>query len=90
MAQVKRNGWPDDPDHRLTYLSDEEMRATLAASAASLDTASVALGEVYGEKPAFGQDDASRIRGVLAEITDGLGGEGGGSVLLVTHGDAVG
>ena len=53
---------------------------------------SVALGEVYGEKPAFGQDDASRIRdvNVLGEITDGLGEEGGGSVLLVTHGDAVG
>lgn len=89
MAQVKRNGWPDDPDHELSYLSEEEMRATLAGSSVSLTSTSVSLGGVYGEKPVFGQDDASRIRDVLAEIAAAVGSEGG-SVLLVTHGDVVG
>ena len=40
MAQVKRNGWTDGPDHQLIYLSDEEMWVALVGSAASLDTAS--------------------------------------------------
>jgi hypothetical protein len=64
MAQVKRNGWPDEPGgHELTYLTEEEMGTTLAAAARAVDGGSaVRLGEVSGDKPSFGQDDVGRIR----------------------------
>ena len=67
MAQVKRNGWPGD-SHELTYLTEEEMRATLEIAARAGTSSSgragavVRLGKIMGEKPCFGQDDVKRMR----------------------------
>lgn len=71
MAQVKRNGWPDD-NHELTYLTEEEMSTTLAVAARAGTSSGRAgeaasyscprLGEIMGEKPCFGQDDVKRMR----------------------------
>ena len=89
MAQVKRNGWPDDPGHELTYLTKAEMQAALQAAPGAAGSA-LRLGAVRGEKPRFGQDDVQRIRSVLGQICAEVGsGSGQSSVLLVTHGDVL-
>ena len=87
MAQVKRNGWPDDPGHELTYLSKAEIEAAVQAAPGATGSA-LRLGAVRGEKPRFGQDDVQRIRSVLGQVCAELG-SGQSSVLLVTHGDVL-
>ncbi len=67
MGHVKRNGWPGD-SHELTYLTEEEMSATLEIAARAGTSSSgragavVRLGKIMGEKPCFGQDDVKRMR----------------------------
>ena len=67
MAQVKRNGWPDD-SHELTYLTAQEMGMTVEVAARAGSSSSgrvgsaVRLGNIMGEKPSFGQDDVKRMR----------------------------
>ena len=87
MAQVKRNGWPDDPGHELTYLSKAEMEAAVQAAPGATGSA-LRLGAVRGEKPRFGQDDVQRIRSVLGQMCAEVVSDSGG-VLMVTHGDVL-
>ena len=88
MAQVKRSGWPDDPEHELTYLTEEEMEAAVQGAPGS-DAAGLRLGPVRGSKPSFDDDDVRRIQTVLQQVCAEAMGEGGENVLLVTHGDVV-
>ena len=87
MAQVKRNGWPDDPGHELTYLSKAEMEVAVQAAPGATGSA-LRLGAVRGEKPRFGQDDVQRIRSVLGQMCAEVVSDSGG-VLMVTHGDVL-
>ena len=90
MAQVKRNGWPDDPEHELTYLTKEGMEAAVKKAPGATGSG-LRLGTVHGNKPKFGDDDVQRIRDVLGKMCNELtsSDDAGGKVLLVTHGDVL-
>lgn len=89
MSQVKRNGWPADSpggsEHELTYLANEEMQKVLQETSET----SASLGEISGEKPRFGQNDAARISAALDRLV-GKAAHDGVSTLVVTHGDVLG
>mmetsp|Transcript_13397 Transcript_13397/g.39184 ORF Transcript_13397/g.39184 Transcript_13397/m.39184 type:complete len:157 (-) Transcript_13397:777-1247(-) len=79
----------------LAYLNREEMSATLRHAVVStccdLSESSApmpALGNIYGEKPTFEENDAERIQRALREIISME--RCIGSTLLVTHGDVLG
>ena len=58
--------------HELTYLTEEEMAAAVAAAPGAAGSG-LRLGAVRGRKPAFEEDDVQRIREVLAEVCAELG-----------------